>query len=69
MAVGASLTRLWFPGTFLHFPLGGWEGPKSMILPAIALGLAPAAYIARLIRLGLADIMSSDFVRTARAKD
>ena len=69
LAVGASLTRLWFPGaTFLHFPLGGWEGPKSMILPAIALGLAPAAYIARLIRLGLADIMSSDFVRTARAK-
>lgn len=69
LAVGASLTRLYLPGaTWLHFPLGGWSGPKSIILPAIALGLAPAAYIARLIRLGLADIMSSDFVRTARAK-
>lgn len=39
-----------------------------LILPALTLGLAPAAYIARLVRLGLADIMSSDFVRTARAK-
>ncbi|MFA9478681.1 ABC transporter permease [Phycisphaerales bacterium AB-hyl4] len=38
------------------------------ILPAITLGVAPAAYIARLVRLGLADVMSSDFIRTARAK-
>lgn len=28
----------------------------------------PAAYIARLVRLGLADVMSSDYIRTARAK-
>lgn len=41
---------------------------RKLILPAITLGLAPAAYIARLIRLGLADVMSSDFIRTARAK-
>ena len=69
LAVGASLTRLWFPNTeWTHMPLGGWASPKSMILPAIALGLAPAAYVARLIRLGLADIMSSDYIRTARAK-
>jgi oligopeptide transport system permease protein len=39
-----------------------------MVLPAIALGLAPAAYIARLVRLGLADVMTSDFIRTAYAK-
>lgn len=69
LAVGASLTRLYFPSlTWLHLPLGGWSGPTSIILPAIALGLAPAAYISRLIRLGLADIMSSDYIRTARAK-
>ena len=69
LAVGASLTRRYLPGlTITHMPLGGWGGLRSMILPAIALGLAPAAYIARLIRLGLADIMSSDFIRTARAK-
>ncbi|MCX5662660.1 MAG: ABC transporter permease [Planctomycetota bacterium] len=41
---------------------------SHLILPALTLGLAPAAYIARLIRLGLADVMSSDFIRTARAK-
>ena len=42
LAIGASLTRLAFPDAdWMHFPLGGWEGPKSMILPAIALGLRP----------------------------
>ena len=41
---------------------------KYLLVPALALSLAPAAYIARLIRLGLADVMSSDFIRTARAK-
>ena len=69
LAVGAGLTRRYAPGfEIIHLPLGGWSGPANMILPAITLGLAPAAYIARLIRLGLADIMSSDFIRTARAK-
>jgi oligopeptide transport system permease protein len=41
---------------------------RHMFLPALTLALAPAAYIARLIRLGLADVMTSDFIRTARAK-
>ena len=69
LAVFAGLTRRYLPDAeVLHFPLGGWGSPWAMVLPAIALGLAPAAYIARLIRLGLADLMSSDFVRTARAK-
>jgi oligopeptide transport system permease protein len=69
LAVFAGLTRRYLPDAeFLHLPLGGWGGPAALILPSIALGLAPAAYIARLIRLGLADVMSSDFVRTARAK-
>ena len=53
---------------------GGWLAYDlrnlvwHLILPAITLSLIPAAYIARLIRLGLADIMSSDYIRTARAK-
>ena len=69
LAVFAALPRRWFPEIgFLHLPLGGWEGPASLVLPAIALGLAPAAYIARLVRLQLADLMTQDFVRTARAK-
>lgn len=41
---------------------------RHLFLPALTLALAPAAYIARLIRLGLADVVHSDFVRTARAK-
>lgn len=57
-----------FAGVLQWFPIGGWDSPVSMVLPAITLGLAPAAYIARLIRLGLADIMSADYLRTARAK-
>ena len=57
-----------FAGVLRWVPVGGWSSPTDMILPAITLGLAPAAYIARLIRLGLADIMHADYIRTARAK-
>jgi len=53
-------TALWWQDTA--------EMLRRMVLPAVTLGLAPAAYIARLIRLGLADVMNSDFIRTARAK-
>ena len=57
-----------FAGMLKLFPVAGWGSPSQVILPAITLGIAPAAYIARLVRLGLADIMSSDYIRTARAK-
>ena len=57
-----------FAGLLRWLPIGGWVSPRDMILPAITLGLAPAAYIARLVRLGLADVMSSDYLRTAYAK-
>lgn len=49
-------------------PPARWEGLDSMILPALTLGLAYAAYIARLTRAGLLDVIRSDFIRTARAK-
>jgi len=39
------------------FPAGGWGTPQHLILPALTLSALPAAYIARLIRLGLADVM------------
>jgi oligopeptide transport system permease protein len=57
-----------FAGMFKWFPVAGWGSPMQIFLPAVTLGIAPAAYIARLVRLGLADIMSSDYIRTARAK-
>ncbi len=57
----------WFPFSALWWHrVGGMA--NHIALPALTLSLLPAAYIARLIRLGLADVMSSDFVRTARAK-
>lgn len=46
----------------------GWETPADMILPAITLGAAYAAYVARLSRGGMLEILSQDFIRTARAK-
>lgn len=66
--VTASILLTLFAGLLQIFPISGWGTPMHMVLPAMALGAAPAAYIARLTRLGLADVMSSDFVRTARAK-
>jgi oligopeptide transport system permease protein len=49
-------------------PVAGWGGYGHLVLPAIALALPYAAYIARLARAGTIEIMSEDFVRTARAK-
>lgn len=45
-----------------------WEGPRSIILPALTLGLGPAAYIARLTRSSLLETAGHDYLRTARAK-
>ena len=50
------------------FPTAGAEGFRSLILPAIALGLASAAGFMRLTRSGMIDVMNTDFIRTARAK-
>lgn len=50
-------------------PISGWgslQGDK--ILPSITLGAAYAAYIARLTRGGMLDVMSQDYIRTAKAK-
>lgn len=46
----------------------GWSYPADRVLPAITLGLLYAAYIARLARSGMLDVMRNDFIRTARAK-
>jgi oligopeptide transport system permease protein len=46
----------------------GWDQPSDRILPALTLGLYYAAYIARLARGGMLEILSQDFMRTARAK-
>ena len=49
-------------------PVSGWNSPESKILPSITLGAMYAAYIARLSRAGMLEVMSQDYLRTARAK-
>lgn len=50
-------------------PVSGWGySPGDKILPSVTLGLAYAAYIARLTRAGMLEVLSQDFIRTARAK-
>ena len=50
------------------FAIGQFNRPSDAILPALALSLAPMAYIARLTRVSMLDVLGSDFVRTAKAK-
>jgi oligopeptide transport system permease protein len=50
-------------------PVSGWgEVPGDKILPSFTLGAAYAAYVARLTRSGLLEVLSQDYIRTAKAK-
>lgn len=50
------------------FPAGGAGSAGALALPALTLGLAGAAWYTRLIRSSMLDVLSSDYIRTARAK-
>jgi oligopeptide transport system permease protein len=50
-------------------PVSGWgDIPGDKIMPSITLGTGYAAYIARLSRGGMLEVLSQDYIRTARAK-
>jgi oligopeptide transport system permease protein len=49
-------------------PTSGWTSWESKVLPVIALGLAPMAYFARLVRGTMLETLQADYIRTARAK-
>ena len=49
-------------------PTIGLDSPASYIMPVTALAFYPTAYIARLMRSSLLDVMGQDYMRTARAK-
>ncbi len=49
-------------------PVAGWETWQDRILPSLTLGSVYAAYIARLTRGGMMEVLRQDFIRTARAK-
>lgn len=50
------------------FNASGWDHSSDRILPSLTLGLVYAAYLARLTRGGMLEILNQDFIRTARAK-
>lgn len=49
-------------------PIGGWGNWKQVILPAVCLAAPYLAYVARLMRNSLIEVLRSDFMRTAKAK-
>jgi len=81
LASGLSMTGICLP-TFVLGPLlilafalnlhwfnaSGWFEPLDRVLPAATLGIVYAAYVARLTRGGMLEILSQDFIRTAQAK-
>jgi oligopeptide transport system permease protein len=50
------------------FPVAMWDGPEYAVLPAVALAAFPTAFIARLMRSSMLEVLGQDYIRTARAK-
>ncbi len=56
-------------GTKLKWlPTSRWVSWKSRIMPTIALGVSSIAYVARLTRSSMLEVINQDYIRTARAK-
>lgn len=53
---------------FDWIPIGGWGEFRHTILPSIALATMPLAQISRLMRSGMLEVLSQDYLKTARAK-
>ena len=49
-------------------PSGGWGSPSHAVLPALALSLLPMAFIARITRSSVLEVLENDYVRTAQGK-
>ena len=62
------LLILLFAVTLRWLPPSGAGGPAYLVLPAATLGMRSIAFLARMTRAAMLDVLSSDFVRTARAK-
>jgi oligopeptide transport system permease protein len=65
--IGAALMVL-FSLELGWLPVAGLGGPAHLVLPALTLAAPYAAYVARLSRAGMLEVLQQDFVRTARAK-
>jgi peptide/nickel transport system permease protein len=65
VAVGLILTLALGLGAV---PVSGWGEPRHYVLPVLALLIQPLAYIARMTRAGVLQVLGQDYVRTAHAK-
>lgn len=62
-------TFMYFFSLKLHiFPTAGWGNIGNVILPAVTLAAYPTAYIARLTRSSMLDVLNQDYIKTARSK-
>jgi oligopeptide transport system permease protein len=66
----ATFFVLFFAVRLGWFDVIGWEfgNYRQMVLPVVALGLFPAAFIARITRASMLDVLQQDYIRTARSK-
>ena len=49
------------------FPAGGKEGPSSLVLPSLTIGLTLTGYIAKMTRTMMIEVLTKDFIRTAES--
>ncbi len=49
-------------------PSAGWQGPSSLILPALALSLRPMAYFTQITRAAMSDVLQAPYISAARAR-
>ncbi len=64
----AGIAILLFVFIWPVFPAAGWGHWNQLVLPAFCLGAPYAAYVARLSRTGMLEVLSQDYIRTAYAK-
>ncbi|MEW6545584.1 MAG: ABC transporter permease [Bacillota bacterium] len=64
-----ALALMWLFGYVLGwFPISGYQGVYHLVLPSFTLGILSAAYIARVTRSSLLEVLGQDYIRTARSK-
>lgn len=62
------LLQLWVASKTDWINVAGWDTAADILLPSITLGVGSAAYLARLTRGGMLEVLSQDYIRTAKAK-
>lgn len=66
--VFAALFQYVFGVKLKWFPVARWGTPAHYVMPVLALGIGYVAYIARMMRTSMLDVLNQDYIRTARAK-